>query len=104
MERTTPSGQDQQVPDLARHRVDVQTSHGVEQRHCGEDGERWPCRTVLIARMRVAETALATIRNDIYLEQMTPNPNDPGAYVLGRRAERALFEAHEAAQNAGDAS
>jgi hypothetical protein len=46
---------------------------------------------VLLERLRAAETALATVRDDMHLEQMTPNPNDPGAYVLGREAERAVL-------------
>jgi hypothetical protein len=34
---------------------------------------------------------LSIIREDVYLEQMTPNPEDNGAYVLNPTAEKALF-------------
>lgn len=36
--------------------------------------------------------ALSLVRGDMHLTQMTPNPNDIGAYVLGQVAERAILD------------
>jgi len=38
-----------------------------------------------------AENRLNRIKTDTYLTQMTPDPNDSGAYVLGKDAENALY-------------
>ena len=58
------------------------------------EADRWQ------ERAEVAEARLATVRADMHLTQMTPDPNDPGAYVLGGDAEAALAveregESHE---------
>ena len=58
------------------------------------EADRWQ------ERAEVAEARLATVRADMHLTQMTPDPNDPGAYVLGDDAEAALAveregESHE---------
>jgi hypothetical protein len=40
---------------------------------------------------QTAAGRLAIVKEGAYLEQMTPDPNDSGAWVLGREAEHALF-------------
>ena len=50
-------------------------------------------------RAEVAEARLATVRADMHLTQMTPDPNDPGAYVLGGDAEEVLAVEQEGENN-----
>lgn len=48
-----------------------------------------------IERAEQAEAKLAAVRADMHLTMMTPDPNDPGAYVPGRDAETALTEGEQ---------
>lgn len=50
---------------------------------------------VLRGRAERAEAKLAAVRADMHLTMMTPDPHDPGAYVLGRDAETALTEGEQ---------
>lgn len=48
---------------------------------------------VLEAEVARLNKVIVVISGDMHLTQMTPNSNDPGAYVLGATAEKAIFDA-----------